>query len=99
MAFDTTGQLRFIAFFPPPAPSALARLAVLAANLTSVAGLAMHQPGYYGSYSLAPRDPLPPSPEDYAHVVAAHADSAGLGPPWLLNVRKGAGKVERRLAL
>jgi len=99
MAFDTTGQLRFSAFFPPPGPSALARLAVLAANLTSVAGLAMHQPGYYGSYSLARRDPLRPSAEDYAYVVAAHADSAGLGPPGLLKVRKDTGKVERRLAL
>ena len=32
-------------------------------------------------------------------MVAAHADSAGLGPPGLLKVRKDTGKVERRLVL
>ena len=99
MAFDTTGQLRYDAFFPPPGPSALARLAVLAANLSNVAAVAMHQSGYYRFYALERRDPLRPSAQDYAYVVAAHADSGGTGPAGLLKVSKATGKPERRLRL
>ncbi len=99
MAFDTAGQLRYDTFFPPPGPSALARLAVLAANLTTVAAVAMNQGGYYRFYALERRDPLRPSAQDYAYIIAAHADSAGTGPAGLLKVSKDTGKPERRLGL
>jgi len=95
-AFDTAGRQVYDAFFAPPGPSTLARLAVLGANVASLASAVANQ-GYYPFYSLQRRDsPRPPS-QDYAYVVVAHADSAGTGPPGLLKVDKDTGKPVRRL--